>query len=820
MDLPRRGVAVLVTACLPWAGLGPAWAAQVQVSRSAGQAREISKTPAALPGLELSLSRWTGAIEPGQREEINRAITAVRDSLVRFPDYPDAAKRRLRELQEKALSGVPAAQAALALLSQAPASLEAQRELLTHRLTPGAFLRLKSAAKLLRGAEHLKAELASLLAAAQDLSLPAAAVEAAQSQLQQAFDRATQRESASAQSNPEAVEPAPPAASPVKAELVAQAQAPPLAPAEVPRAPVKQAVADRSPIHTLLFSASGRYRIEGRRRSVLIRESATLKPLLHLETGPTKRIVLEGGRLFTVGTYAEKNTEPEEAAHALQVWDLQHGVALARFPGTLPIEAFLVEPGGLRAWVVDYAQNLWSWDPRSGLARQRLSLAEKRYQILTLAWAAGKARLLARRLPDESKRLRTVRREREFRRGGRTYHVESTREIEVLESAADFTVHLLNLKGKPLKRFQGHEGKVTAAAISPDGRFLYTASDDKTARQWSLESAAETRRFSGHQDSVLDLLADPLGRWLFTSGPDRTIKAWDATSGRELATLRGHPQDISSLALGPDGQHLYSAGRDGVSLVDWTGLATLQRRAPQIAPVERAGEQPLSPPAPPMAASPELKQNDLPQEAPREEAPAEGKATSYFAAARSEISWKAEVLKIELADDWKISGFMSAFSVIFLIASPVFGALLGTVALGFWAHSLQKLGRLRAAQAYLAAEDEASLARAERLRANGLFDEYIPWVFGTGILGAVALLGAGFFFNSASLPGAAGGVILLSFLVSFIGLGLGALHNQGVLTFEKNNREDIEGLKNGVKAAAQARRDAVKRRVEQLARTP
>lgn len=37
---------------------------------------------------------------------------------------------------------------------------------------------------------------------------------------------------------------------------------------------------------------------------------------------------------------------------------------------------------------------------------------------------------------------------------------------------------------------QGHTGPVFAVAVSPDGRWLATGSDDTTAKVWDLESRA------------------------------------------------------------------------------------------------------------------------------------------------------------------------------------------------------------------------------------------------------------------------------------------------------------------------------------------
>jgi WD40 repeat protein len=72
-----------------------------------------------------------------------------------------------------------------------------------------------------------------------------------------------------------------------------------------------------------------------------------------------------------------------------------------------------------------------------------------------------------------------------------------------------------------------HEDNVNTIAFSPDGKYLATASRDKTARVWDLSTGSEVGRIT-HEDNVVAVAFSPDGKYLATASNDKTaqVQLW------------------------------------------------------------------------------------------------------------------------------------------------------------------------------------------------------------------------------------------------------------------------------------------------------
>ncbi|MFP4579640.1 MAG: caspase family protein [Candidatus Sumerlaeia bacterium] len=206
---------------------------------------------------------------------------------------------------------------------------------------------------------------------------------------------------------------------------------------------------------------------------------------------------------------------------------------------------------------------------------------------------------------------------------------------------------------RPILRLDtgGHMAAVTMMVFSPDGQLLYTASEDKTVRVWDVETGECLRVLrgwlaSGHEGKLyaIDISPDgrvlalggvlsgydfpntsirlidpqtgqmiqvlrehgnviynvkfsPDGKWLASSSGDQTVKVWPVEDlGRDdiepKFTLNGHTGDIYGLAWSPDGASLLSSGNDGRLILWNTASGEIRHEARRDSPISRCAFSP------------------------------------------------------------------------------------------------------------------------------------------------------------------------------------------------------------------------------------
>jgi WD40 repeat protein len=98
--------------------------------------------------------------------------------------------------------------------------------------------------------------------------------------------------------------------------------------------------------------------------------------------------------------------------------------------------------------------------------------------------------------------------------------------------------------------------------FAPDGKTLATALNDKTIRLWDPATGKELRQFEGHTREAICLAFTADGKKLASGSRDGTVRLWDPATGKELRRFDGHKGAVNSVTFTADGQTLVSTSAD------------------------------------------------------------------------------------------------------------------------------------------------------------------------------------------------------------------------------------------------------------------
>ncbi|OJJ15554.1 hypothetical protein BKI52_37350 [marine bacterium AO1-C] len=136
--------------------------------------------------------------------------------------------------------------------------------------------------------------------------------------------------------------------------------------------------------------------------------------------------------------------------------------------------------------------------------------------------------------------------------------------IEVFTKDGNVTTRLLriqatlsNVSQKPsLVVTKGHKGQVVSIDFHPKGKYLITASSDKTIKIWDRSLRQEFRTLNGHKQSIRKVIYSPNGKYIASCDRNEAI-LWKHPSGQVVKRFKSY---YASIFFSSDSKRLFIQG--------------------------------------------------------------------------------------------------------------------------------------------------------------------------------------------------------------------------------------------------------------------
>jgi WD40 repeat protein len=131
-----------------------------------------------------------------------------------------------------------------------------------------------------------------------------------------------------------------------------------------------------------------------------------------------------------------------------------------------------------------------------------------------------------------------------------------------------------------------HDRPLNACRFDPQGRFVFTGSEDALVERFNLADGVRTVFTGGHETWVISLALTKDGEQVISGGCDGKLTWWSTTgdaAAKPIRTVEAHKGWIRGLDISPDGTLIASGGNDGRVCLWNAADGTLVRELPSHA---------------------------------------------------------------------------------------------------------------------------------------------------------------------------------------------------------------------------------------------